>query len=262
MEESVCVDLSGTLHIQDVAIPGAKEALKKLLLLANDERLKIRYVTNTTKENTNDLLTQLRTLGFTGITEQQLFSSPVATRRYLEANNLRPLLLVDPKLKTDFEGLRQEDPNCVVVGLAPSQMHYERLNEAFRLLMSGAVLVAMHKAKYYARQDGLALGPGAFVAALEFASGVSSKVIGKPSKEFFNTAITDMNVLPDRCFMIGDDIEQDYRGAKQAGMIPILVRTGKYRPADEQPDADGLCPTVVDNFAAAVEYIIEHINRQ
>jgi hypothetical protein len=33
---------------------------------------------------------------------------------------------------TDFVGLSTEDPNCVVVGLAPSHFHYERINQAFR----------------------------------------------------------------------------------------------------------------------------------
>ncbi len=32
----------------------------------------------------------------------------------------------------DFAGLNTEDPNCVVVGLAPSHFHYERINQAFR----------------------------------------------------------------------------------------------------------------------------------
>ena len=29
--------------------------------------------------------------------------------------------------------------------------------------------------------------------------------------------------------MVGDDVENDVRGAQQAGLAGILVRTGKYR---------------------------------
>ena len=61
----------------------------------------------------------------------------------------------------DFSDLPTDDPNCVLLGLAPSHFHYERLNEAFRLIQDeGATLVAIHKAKYLKRKDGLAIGPG------------------------------------------------------------------------------------------------------
>ena len=54
-----------------------------------------------------------------------------------------------------------DNPNCVLLGLAPSHFHYERLNEAFRLIQDeGATLVAIHKAKYLKRKDRLAIGPG------------------------------------------------------------------------------------------------------
>ena len=61
----------------------------------------------------------------------------------------------------DFLNVPTDDPNCVLLGLAPSHFNYERLNEAFRLIQDkGATLVAIHKAKYLKRKDGLALGPG------------------------------------------------------------------------------------------------------
>ena len=61
----------------------------------------------------------------------------------------------------DFSGLPTDNPNCLPLGLAPSHFHYGRLNEAFRLIQDeGATLVAIHKAKYLKRKDGLAIGPG------------------------------------------------------------------------------------------------------
>jgi ribonucleotide monophosphatase NagD (HAD superfamily) len=47
MRRAILVDLSGTLHVEDVAIPGAVEALKRLY--DQSERYAIRFVTNTTK---------------------------------------------------------------------------------------------------------------------------------------------------------------------------------------------------------------------
>lgn len=53
-----------------------------------------------------------------------------------------------------------------------------QLNQAFRVLLDGGQLIALHEARYFAVKDGLNLGPGAFVKALEFSAGVQATVIG------------------------------------------------------------------------------------
>jgi ribonucleotide monophosphatase NagD (HAD superfamily) len=74
----------------------------------------------------------------------------------------------------------------------------------FRLLLDGATLIAIHKSRYYKTAEGLALGPGPFVAALEYASGATAQVVGKPTKEFFLSSLKDMGVEPHETVMIGD----------------------------------------------------------
>lgn len=54
-----------------------------------------------------------------------------------------------------------------------------------RMILDGAPLIAIHKARYYKRKDGLALGPGPFVTGLEYASDCKATVVGKPEKTFF-----------------------------------------------------------------------------
>ena len=73
-----------------------------------------------------------------------------------------------------------------------------------RLLMNGAKLVATHKSRYFERQDGLAIGPGAFVTALEYASGKEAIVAGKPSPTFYQSVMKDFNYPPSEVVMIGD----------------------------------------------------------
>jgi ribonucleotide monophosphatase NagD (HAD superfamily) len=68
-----------------------------------------------------------------------------------------------------------------------------------------AQLIGIHKARYYARKDGLALGPGAFVAALEYSTGKCASIVGKPSADFFLNAIAEWtSIQPHECVMIGD----------------------------------------------------------
>ena len=74
----------------------------------------------------------------------------------------------------------------------------------FRLLLNGCPLIAVHKARYFKREDGLALGPGPFATALEYAANTSSITVGKPQPSFFHEALNDMKILPENAVMIGD----------------------------------------------------------
>ncbi|XP_005103194.1 haloacid dehalogenase-like hydrolase domain-containing protein 2 isoform X2 [Aplysia californica] len=249
--KAVLIDLSGTLHVESDPTPGAVDALKRL---RQQKDIKVKFVTNTTKESKAVLMRRLLKIGF-DVSEEDVFTSLSAARQLVDAQNLRPYLLVDEKAMEDFEGVPQEDPNSVVVGLAPDRMNYEDLNTAMRLLQSGASLIAIHKAKYYRRSDGLALGPGPFVCALEFATGVSAHVVGKPSENFFLSAIAGLDCRPEECVMIGDDVSDDIHGAQTIGMKGILVKTGKYRDGDQ----DKISPPphrVCADFAHAVEEVL------
>ncbi|CAN7983538.1 unnamed protein product, partial [Ixodes hexagonus] len=221
---SVLVDLSGTLHIEDTCIPGAVEALQRL----RDAGLKIRFVTNTTKESRRCLHERLSSLGF-NIDENDLFSSLTATRAYIEAEKLRPYLMVAEASMEEFAGIDASDPNAVVIGLAPDKFDFSPMNEAFRLLNKGASLVAIHKGRYYRTNSGLSLGPGPFVAALEYATDVTAKIVGKPEKSFFQSALKLMDTTPEDAVMIGDDVRDDIDGAQKVGIRGILVQTGKCR---------------------------------
>lgn len=78
---------------------------------------------------------------------------------------------------------------------------------------------------------GLELDAGAFVTALEEATGTKAVVCGKPSPLFFEQAVATLGVPAGQVLMVGDDIENDIRGAANSGLMPVLVRTGKFLPA-------------------------------
>ncbi|XP_017713309.1 PREDICTED: haloacid dehalogenase-like hydrolase domain-containing protein 2 isoform X2 [Rhinopithecus bieti] len=168
------------------------------------------------------------------------------------------MLLVDDRALSDFKGIQTSDPNAVVIGLAPEHFHYQILNEAFRLLLDGAPLIAIHKARYYKRKDGLALGPGPFVTALEYATDTKATIVGKPEKTFFLEALRGTGCEPEEAVMIGDDCRDDVGGAQDVGMLGILVKTGKYRASDEEkinPPPYLTC----ESFPHAVDHILQHL---
>ena len=47
---------------------------------------------------------------------------------------------------------------------------------------------------------------GPFAKAIEFAVGKPLIIIGKPSKEFFETALKDIGISAGEAIMVGDDI--------------------------------------------------------
>ena len=99
---------------------------------------------------------------------------------------------------------------------------------------------------------------GAYTTALEFATDIQSLIIGKPSPEYFGAALQSFagQFTADQVVMIGDDIMGDVKGSQDMGMRGVLVKTGKFRPIDQnhptiRPDA------IVANLSEAIEQIIE-----
>jgi HAD superfamily hydrolase (TIGR01458 family) len=129
----------------------------------------------------------------------------------------------------------------VVLGDLGERWTFALLQEAFEQLMAGAALVALSRDRYFRQGDRLALDAGPFVAALEYAAGVSAAVAGKPSPAFFEAAVRSLGLAADRSVaMVGDDLWSDVQGAQRAGLQGWLVRTGKFR--EEALRDSGIAP--------------------
>jgi HAD superfamily hydrolase (TIGR01458 family) len=100
-------------------------------------------------------------------------------------------------------------------------------------------LYALAANRYFKDEDGLSLDAGAFVAALEYASGATAELFGKPAPAFFQAALEGLGCVAADAVMIGDDVEADVNGALALGIGGFLVRTGKYRPQDDERLAVG-----------------------
>lgn len=247
----VLLDLSGVLYMADQVIPGSPEALARLRAAG----LPLRFLSNMTRYPAEHVRRHLAGLGYE-IAAAELFTPPRAVRGWLEAENRRCSLLVHPRLEPEFSGLVADEADVLVVGDAAETFTYARLNAAFRRLMQGAELVAMGDNRYFREPEGLSLDIGPFVHALEYASGQTARVLGKPAADFFHLAVADMGLEPGEVLMVGDDVESDVLGAVRAGLQGTLVRTGKYRPSDEDRLA-GTDAWVADDLAAVVDRLLQ-----
>ena len=141
--KALLVDLSGTLHIDNYAITGSQAALKKI----RNHGYKLKFVTNTSKENVECLHTRLQNLNFE-IFREEIYSSLTACKQLLYSRGLRPHLMLSDSAKQDFIGLNTENPNAVLVGLSPHHFQYDEMTLAFRMLLDGAALIAINKARF------------------------------------------------------------------------------------------------------------------
>lgn len=245
------LDLDGTIYEGEETLPGALEFVSAL----REQGYPFRFVTNTTSRCRATLVVKLRQLGIAA-KENDVFAPPYAAAQYLHAQTVvRACLLVQEDARRDFEGIAHtaEGVSHVVVGDLGRQWTYEELNQAFRLLMEGAELIALGKTRYWHAPDGLQLDAGPFVAALEYASGKEARVLGKPAAPFFRQAVNDLGLSPEQVAMVGDDIEMDVGGAQQMGLTGILVCTGKFR----EEDLDG--PIKPELVVGSMADLMEHI---
>jgi HAD superfamily hydrolase (TIGR01458 family) len=220
-------DLDGVLYIGKQSINGAAEAVA----LIRNSHIHCRFVTNTSTLSLISLSKKINALGF-DISANEIISAPQAALHHLQkqGNPICRLLLAED-VKQDFAEFKQSDTAAeyIVIGDIGNTWSYPMLNEVFNCLVNGAKLIAIHKNRFWQTEYGLQMDIGGFIEALEYASGTKAMIIGKPSADFFNAALEDMQLEAREVGMIGDDIDSDVGGAQQAGLKGILVRTGKYR---------------------------------
>jgi HAD superfamily hydrolase (TIGR01458 family) len=238
----ILLDIDGVLHVSGDPIPGAADAISELRRAGHS----LRFVTNNSTRPRARLAEELGEMGFV-LDADELQTTPGAAVRELAGK--RVLGLVMPAIVPDLEGMEfvGDHADAVLVGgcdetLEPNQIFsYMNLARAFDEIQMGASLYCLHKNKWWQTSRGPMLDSGAFVAGLEYATGVEAVVLGKPSPSYFAAALDALAAEPELTWLVTDDVEADIPGARLFGMKTALVRTGKFRPetlevADPSPD--------------------------
>jgi phospholysine phosphohistidine inorganic pyrophosphate phosphatase len=249
----ILFDLDGVFYVGDTPVPGGPETLAWVRANAIPHL----FLTNTTSRPRAAIADKLR--GF-GIEAQigEILTPPVAAVRWIREHvEGGAALFVPESTRAEFDDLETVPVDglapaaAVVVGDLGEGWDFPTLNRVFRLLMQSPppALIALGMTRYWRAPDGLRLDVGAYVSALEFASGVRPVVLGKPAAAFYETALALLGCRADDTVMIGDDIRGDIGGALTAGIDAVLVRTGKFRAGDLESD---ISPTAVLDSVAAL----------
>lgn len=246
---AILLDLDGVLYEGDKAITGAAEVFDWV----NKNHIPHLFVTNTTSKPRTALVEKLS--GFVIKTQtDQYITPPLAAIQLLSKKQIKHIAVFVPEVTLlGFSGFTlcenvKNTVDAIIIGDLANGWSFEKLNDAFLFLINNpdAILIALGMTRYWRTQDELQLDAGPFVKALEYASGRSAVVTGKPAKAFYQAAMNRLTDSED-IIMIGDDIHGDIEAAQQQGLTAVQVRTGKFTDSDL---ALGITPDVILNSVA------------
>jgi HAD superfamily hydrolase (TIGR01458 family) len=244
--QTVLLDLDGTLYVGSQVVPGAPEAVQWL----RDQGLTVRFTTNTDSITPEALADRLAGLGFQATEEELVTPIAVAARLFESMPEARVLTVAAGGVRRLLAGslAGPGEPVTHVLVADPSYgATYDDLDAAFQAVQGGADLVATQVNRIARRDDGEHLDTGGWVRLLEYATGQTARVLGKPSPEFFTAPLDALGRGAATALVVGDDLDADVGGGQGVGAATVLVRSGKGdrpRPgAEAEPDA------VVDSVA-------------
>ncbi|MGQ9477002.1 MAG: HAD-IIA family hydrolase [Candidatus Bipolaricaulia bacterium] len=222
------IDLDGVLIRGSLPLPGAAEALERLRELGG----KVLIFSNNSTRSRRAFAQRLQGLGFAIESEEVVNSAYILGQRLLELSGpSRAFMIGEEGLKEELELaghhlVGPEEADFLVVGM-DRQLTYEKLRQALRVLRRGARFLAANADPTFPTPEGEVPGAGAIVGAITGMGFPPEEVVGKPSPIAFRVALQAAGVSNARnCLVIGDRLETDILGAREAGLDSALVLTG------------------------------------
>jgi ribonucleotide monophosphatase NagD (HAD superfamily) len=221
--ETVLLDLDGTLYVGSRVVAGSPKAVR----LLRYQGLTVRFTTNTDSIPPAALADRLARLGLEAAEDELVTPIAVAGRLFAATDEARVLAVAADgvcQLLAGFLAGPGQPATHVLVADPSYGATYDDLDAAFRALRAGAELVATQLNRIAVRDDGEHLDTGGWVRLLEYATGQTARVLGKPSPEFFTAPLDALGRGPDTALVVGDDPAADIGGGRAerrwAGRFP------------------------------------------
>jgi glycerol-1-phosphatase len=238
------LDLDGCVWIGDEPTPGAVEALRAL----REAGKRVAFATNDPRSATEDYVTRLWKLGVKASLRDVVTVGGAVQHLLAETRSGRTAFVIgtasmrrhvaDAGLRI-LNGTDLASRAEVVVVAGTNDLVYDDLRQASLAIRRGADFVATGRDPTYPQPDGLWPGTGAIVAAVEYATGRTAEIVGKPQPELLRTALDRLG--DGRTLVVGDRVDTDLAAAAAAKLDAALVLTGEASRAD----ADGFEPKPV-----------------
>ncbi|KAJ3131845.1 hypothetical protein HK100_005938 [Physocladia obscura] len=237
--------MDGVIYHGSQLLPGAKEFVD---WLQNENKLFL-FLTNNSTPTPKELSEKLLRLGL-DVEPNHFYTS--ATAKFLKSQKPEGgsvYVLGGPGLTFALyeHGFTMSEykPDFVVIGTEGSTHNFESMQKALSLITKdGAKLIGTNPDSNGVKEDGeCVLGTGAFIAALEVASGKKAFTCGKPSslmmsyaQEFLGIEKKDIAIIGDRMDTVSQfsnktydykrQWKQDILAGTNAQIDPVLVMSG------------------------------------
>ena len=252
--DNVILDLDGCVWVGEACTPGAADAVAELRGAGKG----LMFITNDSRRSPEEYVRKLWSLGVRASLEEVVTVG--AAVQYLLAGRNRETAYVigspalfrhvaDAGLRI-VNGTDRATSADVVVIAGHDDFDFDELRNATQAVLAGAEMIAADRDRTFPREDGMWPGSGAVVAAIEYATERTARLVGKPDPEIFLTALD--RLADGRTLVVGDRLDADLQGAAAAGLDAAIVLTGVASPEQARAAADPAPVAVADDLRTLV----------
>ena len=229
--DNFLIDLDGVVYIGNSPINGSAETITELREMGK----KVVFITNDPRNSPKGYSEKLSSMGILTLPSEVITSSTAIKHYIRERCDVRgttafvvgtkelkeELKQIGIKLLTGEDG---KSADLVIVG-GHAEFDYAEMKTATIAVRSGAGFISSNRDPVFPTKEGLVPATGAILASIEVASGKKSISVGKPERVIFDVA---MSTLPEggETVVVGDRLDADIMGGKNANLSTILVLTG------------------------------------
>jgi len=242
------VDRDGVLTCSpgNVPLPGVLPWMKEL----QHHKTPFLIASNHTLSSPDEAVHDLNRVGF-DVKLNQILTPLCVLMEYFKRRNPGNVFVIGTDLLKNYlkdNGIQLTQAygaQTVLMGFC-RDLTYQEMSDALTAVhINKADFIALHQNRLFMDRSGkLELGLGAWVKAIEYATGVQSLIVGKPNPFYYEIALNRIGLRADEAVMISDDPFGDLWGAKQIGIRTVFLTSGKYPDSmvlnqltvDQKPD--------------------------
>ncbi|MCG8568883.1 MAG: HAD-IIA family hydrolase [Spirochaetes bacterium] len=224
------IDIDGTLLNGEKTLKNAGTFISKLQSM----NYQILLATNSVK-NPGHQQARLKKAGIQ-VNMEQIYSPIDSINFYIKTSHLERVYVIGSEQEISQINAIQDEKNpglIILLDFEKNNISYQQLQLIINHAESNCPIITASRSPFYLIDQKKRIDTGAFVQLIESIIDKKIPVFGKPSADYYLSALQKFTNPDLPTWMVGDDWQTDIIGAQKVGLKTILVKTGKYKEGDE-----------------------------